>query len=119
MVKYYQCIGTGLLFPADFVKNWGRDGYGSGLGSKPVSECLETAWDMPAARPKVLINPEQIMIPLGCPKYSLQLVYRDKEAKSEEMAILMKDDPNYTKRAKLIRDKQLANKNGILKHSLN
>lgn len=38
-VKAYRCNRTGLMFPADYVDQWGIK-YGIGLGSKPVSEAL-------------------------------------------------------------------------------
>jgi len=117
--KYYQCMGTGLLFPADYLENWGRDGYGIGLGDAPVSECLETDYVRKVARPANLQSPEQIMYPLACPKYPIQLVIMDKPATKDQMAVLARDDVNMVTRAKIIRDKQLANPNGLLKAQLN
>jgi len=115
---YFQCQGTGLLFPGDFRKNWGRGGYGSGLGNEPVSECLETSWNSKVSKPANLQNVDQIMYPVNCPRYPLQRIELKEPAKADQMAILMKDDPNYNKRAEIIREKQMNNKNGLLKAQL-
>jgi len=115
---YFQCQGTGLLFPSDFRKNWGKNGYGSGLGKVPVSECLETDWNSKVAKPANLQSTDQIMFPVACPRYPLQRVELKEAAKPDQMAVLMRDDVKMNKRAQIIRNKQLENKNGLLKASL-
>jgi len=114
-VVLYQCQGTGLYFPGDYLEMWGRK-YGHGLGKKPVSECLESNYTRKVAFPKKLKNVEQIMFPLEHGNHDIDAVIMSpEEAKKCKPAILMINDPFMQKRGKLLRQKQLDNKNGLLK----
>jgi len=115
LVMVFQCNGTGLYFPSDYIEEWGRK-YGHGLGKTVVSECLETAWGQDLAVPKNLRRPEQIMYPLKQGNHGITAVMvTPEEAKGLDYAILMIDDPFGDDRTKIIRDKQMKNKNGLLK----
>jgi len=116
-VMFYQCDGTGLLFPPDYVEQWGRK-YGIGMGRSVISECLETIWteDPPASESR----PEKVMFPVGRGGYSVSgVVLKPDDLEHYEFAICRKDDPTMEKRATLIRQKQLDNKNGRLATVLN
>jgi len=117
-VQFFRCAGTGLFFPSDYVRMWGRM-YGSGLGKAVVSECLETNWEAPLAIPMHIRRPEQVMYPLQQGGHQVDAwIIGAAEAKQALAAILMADDPFIEERGMLIRNKQLANKNGRLKTAL-
>jgi len=49
-MRAFECSSTGLLFPGDYIEEWGRK-YGIGLGPVPVSECWESNYELPPATP--------------------------------------------------------------------
>lgn len=111
----FRCSGSGLFFPADYLKEWGRK-YGHGLGASPVSECLETDWYQECAIPKNMRSVSQIMYPVKQGGHQVDAFILSKEASEQvNMAIKFTDDPFGALRAKIIRDKQLNNPNGRLK----
>ena len=108
----YQCDGTGLLFPGDYLEMWGRK-YGIGLGKKPVSECLDSSYTQKTAQPEQLKSVEQIMFPLKQGGYGITPVKLTMdEVKKGTPAILMMNDPFMQRRGKLLRQKQLDHPNG-------
>lgn len=114
-VTAYRCQGTGLYFPDDYIENWGRN-YGKGLGNRPVSECLQTKWNSPIADPGPNIrNKTQIMFPVGVGFHGIDRVEVEESEFKANRAITMKEDPFMEKRAEIIRNKQMNNKNGRLK----
>jgi len=122
-VTLFRCAGTGLFFPSDYSDSWGIK-YGIGLGRKVVSECLESMWTVGIDVPKKLKSPEQIMVPLRQGNHQVDAYVMSKEAAkaikdSGQMAICACDDPFMDKRAKVIRNKQLKNKNRLLQTFLN
>jgi len=115
---FFQCNGTGLYFPPDYVRMWGRK-YGKGLGPNVVSECLETLWQSPLAVPKNLRHATQIMFPMGQGGHQLTAVMmKNGDADKIQMAIPAELDPFYDARAKIIRTIQIKNPNGRLKSYL-
>jgi len=109
MVLAFQCGHSGLYYPANYVKDWGRE-YGTGLGPNPVSECLDTDYEIAVPR----ITPEirsidQIMHPVGncCAQMDYDLV--EEAAYMANRAVLAKDDPFMEERADIIRGKQMKN----------
>jgi len=115
LVMVFQCNGTGLYFPPDYIKMWGRF-YGHGLGKAVVSECLETKWEAPLAVPKSLRHPSQIMYGVGQGGHQVSaIMMKPEEMKSVEGAVLMIDDPFIDKRGKIMRIIQMDNPNGKLK----
>lgn len=115
-VLMFRCSGSGLFFPSDYLQEWGRK-YGIGLGSSPVSECLETDWYANVAIPKNLRTLEQIMYPVYQGNHQVDAFILSPEgAQQAAKAVLFSEDPFMDKRAKIIRDKQMNNVNGKLKH---
>lgn len=117
----FRCSSSGLYYPADYLKEWGRK-YGYGLGQEVVSECLETIWQAPPAKPKNMISPTQIMYPVGHHRAQVDAYIMKAEdyktlVKGNEIihAITMQEDPNIVLRSRIIREKQLKNKNGLLR----
>lgn len=114
-IVLFQCEGTGLYFPGDYLEMWGRK-YGLGLGPKPISECLETAWHKKIAYPEDLKTVEQIMYPLMNGGHDIgAVILSPKDVAKCPMAVLGINDPFIVKRGKILRQKQLENKNGLLK----
>jgi len=117
-VQLFRCAGSGLYFPSDYLEMWGRK-YGLGLGPVVVSECLETEWQAGVAIPKDIKSPTQIMFPLKQGNHQVD-AYIVKSAdivnfqKEYQFAVLIFLDAFMEKRAGIIRDKQLRNKNGRL-----
>lgn len=116
MVLAFQCGHSGMYFPGDYVRQWGRE-YGIGLGPHPVSETLDTDYYTPPAR----ITPdvrsiEQIMHPVGvtCAQVDYTLVAKD--AYDLNLLIPANNDPYMVERAKIIRAKQLVNPLSQLRH---
>jgi len=113
-VILFRCAGSGLYFPGDYLELWGRK-YGHGLGRHVVSECLETDWYSPVAIPQNLRTPTQIMFPMKQGEHQVDAaIMSQKEAQRCKPAVLQINDPYYDLIAKIIRDKQLANRNGRL-----
>jgi hypothetical protein len=118
-VLLFMCTHSGLYFPSDYLKEWGRK-YGHGLGASPVSECLETLWEHPVANPKNLRSADQIMYPVGHHYGQVDAVIMPAaEAKTATSAIFMIEDPYMELRSRIIREKQMKNPNGRLKASVN
>lgn len=112
-VPAFVCNHSGLLLPGDMVKNWGRDGYGIGLGPDPVSEVLDTNYelDLPDITPQIR-RIDQIMHPVG---YCMSQIDRVMVSPSEfeaRKAILERDDQQFIDRAKILREKQMKNPKG-------
>lgn len=114
MVMAFQCGESGLLYPADYVRNWGKL-YGIGLGPHPVSESLQSEYDVapPAITPETR-ELTQIMHPMrsSCVQMDLDLV--DADSFSERAAVLAIEDGHYKKRAPILYAKQCANPRGRL-----
>jgi len=122
-VTLFRCAGTGLFFPSDYLENWGIK-YGFSLGRDPVSECLETMWSVGVVMPKDFKSEEQLMYPVRQGNHQVDAFVMTKAAadnikRTGQMAILGIDDPFMIKRAKIIRNKQLKNKNRLLQTYLN
>lgn len=111
----FRCNHSGLYFPADYVKNWGR-GYGSGLGPSPVSETLDSDYETaPPALTGDIRNIEQIMHPLVVTKAQIDLMDVDEQDFKNSQLVLAVNDPYLEKRARIIRPKQLINPRGTIR----
>jgi len=109
MITVFQCGHSGMFFPGDYVRNWGKF-YGIGLGPHPVSECLDSEYDTPIPRITPDIRSiEQIMHPLTITFAQVDFDVVPVSLFEENALILAKDDPHLVERATLIRKKQLAN----------
>jgi len=109
----FACSHSGLYFPADFVKGWGRD-YGIGLGKDPVSEVWDTNYYVPL--PKITAQTEsldQIMHPVDHCFAQVDFTMINPN-QIGNWAIPAKDDPLGRKRAVIVRSKQLKNPKGRL-----
>jgi len=103
MPRFFRCARTGLLYPADYVENWGRK-YGIGLGPEPVSEALVNNYggDIAINRDNMLS-----MRPVAVCKAQVDLVdIPDKSPELKRMAILAIDDPHMDERAQVMRERQ-------------
>jgi len=109
MVLAFQCGHSGLYLPGDYVKNWGRP-YGVGLGPHPVSEVLDTDYytNPPAITPEIE-SFDQIMHPVGTSFAQVDYMLVERAAFEENSAVLVKDDAHMRIRARIVRQKQLAN----------
>ncbi len=108
----FMCPHSQLYFPFDFLKRWGHE-YGIGLGTLPSSEVLDSDYD--TAPPKVdetTKSIDQIMHPVKHIFAPVQLVHVTQADYDANTAVLMKDDPDMTIRAAIIRAKQLVNPRG-------
>lgn len=100
-MKAFRCSRTGLLFPADYVEEWGKK-YGIGLGPVPVSEALVNDYHRAPVG-----EAETGMHALSVSRAQVDLVDVKEEEFIELEAILDIEDPSMKKRAPLMRAKQL------------
>ena len=105
---YFRCSHSGLFFPADYAKQWGRK-YGIGLGTTVVSECLDSHYETFPTVHSGLRSDTDVMHPVGVSWAPVQLIYTSAPVKKERMLIVDRDDPRMFRRAPLLRAKQLAN----------
>lgn len=109
-VVAFVCNHSGLLLPGNYVKDWGRDGIGIGLGPHPVSEVLDTDYDTaPAAIYADIRRREQVMHPVGPCFAQVDRVLVSPEEFAARSAVMDADDPDMLTRVSIIRPKQLNN----------
>lgn len=109
LVPAFRCGHSRMFFPGDYVKEWGRK-YGWGLGGSPVSECLDS--DYEAAPPPITPETrslELIMHPVEVTKAQVDLVLVTPEEFEAGRLVLAAEDPYMTRRAQLLRERQLQN----------
>jgi len=104
----FRCAHSGLYYPADYVKQWGVK-YGIGLGSMPVSECLDTHYGFPIPKSQSVSNVTQIMHPVGVTRSQLDFVLVAKSDYEKNVPVLDIEDAFLQKRAGIILKKQLIN----------
>jgi hypothetical protein len=103
MPKAFRCSRTGVLFPADYIEEWGKK-YGHGLGSIPVSEALtndyrcKTVPGRPGSRE---------MHVLAVSRAQVDLVDVTDEEYQARAAVIALTDPRMEERAKIMIDNQL------------
>lgn len=108
-VPVFRCSHSGLLYPADFVREWGRK-YGIGLGMSPVSEALDTEYDVPP--PEItseLTSIEQIMHPVRVSSAQVDLAMVPPEEWEQFAAIVAHEDRSMRRRVQKVLVKQVAN----------
>lgn len=105
----FRCGHSGLLLPGDYVKEWGRL-YGIGLGIHPVSEVLDSEYEVapPAVTPEIR-RIEQIMHPVRNSCAQVDMVMVSPEELEASAAILDLEDPNMDERMLIVRARQLKN----------
>jgi len=114
-VMAFRCGESGLLYPGNYVKDWGKQ-YGIGLGPHPVSESLQSEYEVapPAITPEIQ-SIEQIMHPLRSSGAQMDMVLVDASEFSESAAVLAKDDARMRLRVPILISKQLNNSRGRIK----
>lgn len=110
-IPAFRCGHSGLWLPGDYVKEWGRK-YGIGLGPTPVSEVLDSLYEIapPAITPDIR-RIEQVMHPV---QVSMAQVDFDMVAPVDVQAasaIMECEDPAMEKRAAIVYQRQLMNPN--------
>lgn len=101
-VQAFKCMRTGLLFPADYVEQWGRK-YGIGLGDVPVSEALTNNYYSKSARN----SDGKEMYPVASCRAGIQMVEVDDKDFEKEKAVLAIDDPGMGIRGPIMRARQV------------
>lgn len=99
----YRCSRTGVLFPPDYVEEWGRK-YGIGLGPVPVSEALVNLYADQVAESE---DSQKTMHPVGTCHAQIDFIEVSEQEWQDNKAVLAIDDPKMNVRAQLMRDKQL------------
>ena len=107
-MKAFRCSRTGLMFPADYVENWGSK-YGIGLGSVPISEALVNDYHRGPVG-----DSDSGMHPLAVSRAQVDLVDVKEEEFIENEAILDIEDPSMRRRAPLMRAKQLVKSSAMM-----
>lgn len=110
MTLAFQCGHSGLYFPPDYLKEYGRK-YGIGLGpTVGMSECLNSDYDsdLPPITPDIE-RIEQIMHPLYHVGVPVHLVSVPQAQYDGNTAVLAAEDPGMRKRAAIVYQKQVAN----------
>jgi len=97
----YRCRHSGLLFPEDYPKQWGRL-YGIGMGPVPLSEVLDSHSYLSEAK----AYNGQMMRPVGVSYAGIDLVEVTLEEFEAKKAILAKDDPEMILRTDIMQVKQ-------------
>lgn len=103
MLEYFRCSRTGMLYPPDYIEQWGRK-YGIGLGCTPVSEALVNVYTSPLVANEA--HPELTMYPVSNCFAQVDFVILDKEPPADRIPILAIDDPNMQARAEIMRSRQ-------------
>jgi len=99
----YRCSSTGLLFPSDYIEQWGRK-YGIGQGPVPCSEAWESNYEMPVSpAPRDIQSASQLghgIRVCGAPVFPVEV----SEAEfARDKAILHSEDPKGTRRWDIVR----------------
>lgn len=105
-MRAFQCLHSGLYFPADYYKNWGIT-YGIGLGPEPVSEILDTTYHLPKAE-AFQPGSEIFMHPMGITHGTVQMVEISEEEYEKNKAICHHEDRDMVKRTTIVIEKQKA-----------
>lgn len=113
-MKAYKCAHSGLLYPEAYVKEWGRNGHGVGLGPVPVSECLDTDYLAALAVPQH--QADQAMHPVGFTRAMLVPVEVTEAEFAAGAAILHRDDPMMVKRSAIMRERQIKKSHHLRRH---
>lgn len=109
MVLVFECGESGLFYPADYVKKWGKP-YGDGLGPDVCSESLQSSYDIAPPEPdRNTRSIEQIMHPLRASRAQMDAHLVEASAAAANMAILDHEDEGMQKRGPLLRAKQMIN----------
>lgn len=107
-MKAFQCAHSGLLYPADYIKQWGMK-YGQGMGPDPVSMVYDSCYSVNPSIPGDTRNRRgnsSIMHPVRACRAQIDLV-EVTPADFKERAALLPGDSNIRG---ILEKKQQANK---------
>lgn len=104
---YFVCLHSGMYFPADYIKMWGKK-YGIGLGGEARSECLDTEYNVRPALEGIKTI-EDIMHPCKVSGAPLDVVFTSKPVPKSRLLITSYHDRRGELRGPLMRKKQLRN----------
>lgn len=114
LVMAFRCGASGLLYPDNYLKDWGVK-FGIGLGPHPVSESLQSQYDVdPPEITPAIRSIDQIMHPLVSSCAQLDMVMVSPAELRESGTVHDLADPGYMRRIAIIRPKQLKNPAGRL-----
>lgn len=102
-MKAFRCSRTGVLFPPDFIENWGKK-YGIGLGPIPVSEALVNDYLSKVSQNR---DDERTMHPVGNCHAQVDCMEVTEEEFEANRAVLAIDDQDLRKRTAIMRGRQL------------
>lgn len=108
LVPAFRCGHSRLLYPADYLKAWGKR-YGIGLGPSPVSEALDSDYDSaPPVVDRYTSRITQIMHGLGVTNAQMDFVMVQPTEWEARTTVIAADDPLYDSRVSIILPKQIA-----------
>lgn len=107
-VVAFRCSHTGMFFPSDYVKQWGSK-YGIGLGSSPISESLNSQYDVapPSMQGRTKSNKFQMMHPLESSKAQIDYVIIPEDEYKANSLIIANEDEDMSARVQVLYDKQM------------
>jgi len=109
MVLVFECSESGLFYPADYGRNWGRP-WGDGLGPDVCSESLQSSYDIAPPEPdRNTRSLEQIMHPLRSSKAQMDAHLVEASLAAAGKAVYAHEDETMTLRGPMLRAKQLEN----------
>lgn len=109
MQLVFACGASGLYFPADYVRLWGKP-YGDGLGPDVCSETLQSNYDVAPPEPdRNTRSMDQIMHPLFVSRAQVDAILVEVNEAKASMAILDHEDTGMYLRSPILRAKQLSN----------
>jgi len=101
MQLVYVCARTNVVFPPDYIEEWGRK-YGHGFGPVPLSEGLVNDYWLP-----VVGSGDNAMHPLSVCRSQVDRIKMSEEEYAETAAILQIDDQKMITRSALMKLKQI------------
>ena len=104
-MKAFRCSRTGLLYPADYIEEWGRK-YGIGLGPEPISEALVNDYHR-----KPVEGGEVPMHGVGVCRSQIDLIDVTEAEFEAGRAVLAIDDPKLKKRGEIMFSRQIRKSN--------
>lgn len=109
MILVFQCNESGLYFPSDYVRGWGK-GYGLLCGPDVCSETLQSEYDIAPPMPdRHTISMDQIMHPLKVSRCQVDALLVERSFAESNMALLDVEDPYMRKRVPILLAKQRKN----------
>jgi len=114
-IPVFVCNHSGLFLPGDYVKQYGRK-YGIGQGPSPVSEVLDTDYEVdPPEITNQIRSIDQIMHPVGPCFAQVDLLLVNPAEYEAKKAIIDLEDQGMYKRMDIVRQKQMVNPRGRLR----